>query len=179
MRETHQHDNDEPSGLLTDHLSWLPKGRALDLAMGYGRNAIFLASRGYVVEGLDLSEEAVAFCSGESKKRGLPLEANRVDLERHRLKGDAYDLITCFYYLDRALFPQIKGALKRGGMVVYETFLIDQHERHGKPRRVEFCLARNELLTAFSDLRIRLYEEGEVEGTFIARLIAEKAKVGS
>jgi tellurite methyltransferase len=174
MGDAHQHDNDEPSALLTDQLSWLPKGRALDLAMGYGRNALYLASRGYVVEGIELSEDAVSFCRGEAQKRGLPLEAIRVDLERHRLKSEAYDLVACFYYLDRDLFPQIKGALKRGGMVVYETFLIDQHERHGKPRRTEFCFARNELLSAFSDLRVRFYEEGEVEGTYIARLIAEK-----
>jgi tellurite methyltransferase len=168
------HHDDKPSALLIDHLPWLPTGKALDLATGYGRNALYLASKGYAVEGFDLSEEAVAFCRREAARRGLPLEAQRVDLERHLLKNETYDLITCFYYLDRALFPQIKGALKRGGMAVYETFLIDQHERHGKPRRKEFCLARNELLSAFADLRLRLYEEGEVDGTFIARLIAEK-----
>jgi SAM-dependent methyltransferase len=169
------HRNQAPSSLLLENLSWLPKGKALDVAMGYGRNAFYLAANGYEVEGVDLSEEAVSFCREEAKRRGLPLDVHRVDLESHRLKPGAYELIACFYYLDRNLFPQIQSALKKGGMLVYETFLIDQHTRYGKPTRVEFCLARNELLAAFSDLRVRLYQEGEIEGTFIARLIAEKA----
>lgn len=173
MADSHNH-NKNPAALLVDHIPWLPKGSALDLAMGYGRNAFYLASQGYNVEGLDWSEEAVAFCREEAKKKGLSLKVDRADLEKHQLKREAYDLITCFFYLDRNIFPQMQGALKKGGMLVYETFLIDQHERFGKPKRVDFCFQHNELLSAFSDLRIRFYQEGVVEETFVAQLIAEK-----
>src|SRR5579863_14048 len=172
------HHSEMPSKLLVDQLQGLPRGRALDLATGYGRNALYLASQGYAVEGAELSEGAVLSCRQEATRRGLSVDIQQVDLERHRLKRDAYDLITCFYYLDRNLFPQIEAALKSGGMIVYETFLIDQRERYGIPGRIEFCLRHNELLSAFYNLRVRFYREGEVEGAFIAQLIAEKSDRG-
>lgn len=172
MEEDHR--SDQPASLLVDHLSELPKGRALDVAMGYGRNALYLAAQGYRVVGLDRSAEAVSHCRSEAERRGVSLEVHQIDLEGHRLDPEQYDLISCFYYLDRTLFPEIKRALRQGGMVVYETFLIDQHRRYGKPGRAAFCLEHNELLKAFSDLRIRFYQEGEFDGTFLAKLIAEK-----
>ncbi|HZR45680.1 MAG TPA: hypothetical protein VFA47_03165, partial [Candidatus Manganitrophaceae bacterium] len=85
----------------------------------------------------------------------------------------AYDLVTCFYYLDRNLMPQIRKAVGPGGMIVYETFLIDQHRQFGKPSRPEFCWEHNELLQQFPDFRILFYFEG-FKDRWIAQLIAER-----
>lgn len=85
-----------------------------------------------------------------------------------------------FFYLTRPLFPHIIDALKPGGVLLYETFLIDNHLHYQHPRRKEFCLAHNELIDLTSDLRILHYDEGPheghrgVESTYTAQLVAQK-----
>jgi 2-polyprenyl-3-methyl-5-hydroxy-6-metoxy-1,4-benzoquinol methylase len=172
--ETHQHRQD-PAKLLVDFVGFLPKGKALDIAMGEGRNALYLASQGFEVEGLERNEEAIRTCLTTAKSCGLKLIARTVDLEQYHLNQSHYNLITCFYYLQRSLIPQIREALKPGGMVVYETFLIDNHLQFGHPKHREYCFEHNELLNFFRDFRVRFYHEGMVEGrTFAAQLIAQK-----
>jgi 2-polyprenyl-3-methyl-5-hydroxy-6-metoxy-1,4-benzoquinol methylase len=168
------HRSQTPSELLVKHVARFPRGKALDVAVGYGRNALYLAEQGYQVEGVDLDEAAVAFCNAEGARRGLSFTAARVDLEKEPLFSEGgYDLVTCFYYLDRAIMPQIRKAVGPGGIVVYETFLIDQHRRFGKPSRPEFCWEHNELLRQFSDFRVLFYFEG-FKDRWIAQLIAER-----
>ncbi|HEY5599077.1 MAG TPA: methyltransferase domain-containing protein [Candidatus Manganitrophaceae bacterium] len=169
------HASSEPSALIIEHLPRFPKGRALDIATGYGRNALYLAAHGYDVEALDRDEAGLAFIRAEAEKHRLPCVATAVDLEGEKpLPGRDYALISCFYYLDRKLIPHIKEALKKGGVLVYETFLIDQHERFGKPARREFCWGHNELLRLFLDSRILFYFEGFKEERWIVQLIAER-----
>jgi hypothetical protein len=85
-----------------------------------------------------------------------------------------------FFYLHRSLFPAILSALKPGGVLIYETFLIDNHLQHQHPRRKEFCLGHNELLRLTSGLRVFHYDEGEHAGghgadsSFTAQMIASK-----
>jgi 2-polyprenyl-3-methyl-5-hydroxy-6-metoxy-1,4-benzoquinol methylase len=172
--ETHQHAQ-EPAKLLVDFAGILPKGRALDIAMGEGRNALFLARQGFEVEGLDRNEVAIQACLTTAKSRGLKLVARTVDLEHYPLSRSHYQLITCFYYLQRNLIPQIREALKPGGMVVYETFLIDNHLQFDHPKHREYCFEHNELLNFFRDFRVLFYHEGIIEGqTFVAQLVAQK-----
>jgi 2-polyprenyl-3-methyl-5-hydroxy-6-metoxy-1,4-benzoquinol methylase len=172
--EAHQH-RQEPAKLLVDFVNRLPRGKALDIAMGEGRNALYLASQGFDVEGLERDEEAIRTCLITAKSRGLKLIARTVDLEQYPLNQSHYDLITCFYYLQRSLIPQIKAALKPNGMVVYETFLIDNYLQFGHPKHREYCFEYNELLNCFRDFRVHFYYEGMIEGrTFVAQLIAQK-----
>ena len=171
--------SDGPAALLTHVLPLLPKGRALDLAMGQGRNALYLAEQGYEVEGLDRNEAAVTACRQAAEARGLRLSVRCVDLEQHRLAPNAYDVILCFYYLQRSLMPQIHAALAHGGMIVYETFLIDNHIRFGHPGRRDYCFEHNELLRAFPALRVLYYREGLSEhGTYLAGLVAQRSHGG-
>lgn len=168
------HTSQTPSELLVDHLARFRRGKALDVATGYGRNALYLAGEGYRVEGVDRDEAAVAFCNAEAARRGFPFTAARVDLEKAPSFAEGgYDLVTCFYYLDRNLMPQIKRAVGRGGFVVYETFLIDQHRQFGKPSRPEFCWEHNELLQQFLDFHVLFYFEG-FKDRWIVQLIAER-----
>ncbi len=167
---------EEPSLFLKKILSFQhSKGMALDIAMGKGRNSIYLAQQGYEVEGIETSKESIEECRKRIDKLHLPITINESDLEKMTLPETRYDLVVCFFYLQRNLFPQIKKSLKKDGFAVYETFLIDQHQKHGSPRRVEFCLGHNELLNFFREFRVHFYEEGAGEGGKItARIIAEK-----
>jgi len=168
----------DPAQLLVEFLPVLPKGKALDVAMGKGRNALFLASHGLEVAGLEKDEESIGLCRAEAKSRGLHLEIRRTDLEdlaSYQIEKVTYDVVICFYYLQRNLIPLMKEALKPGGIMIYETFLIDQHLTAGHPRRREFCFEHNELLKYFMDYRVLFYREGQdTNGTYRASLVAQK-----
>jgi dihydroneopterin aldolase len=175
------HGGDQPAEFLAAQLSRLPKGRALDLAAGRGRNALWLAARGWAVEAFDRDEDALTALADAAKARHLTdLTVRRVDLEADPvLPAARYDVIVVCFYLQRTLFPAIIKALKPGGMLLYETFLIDNHVRYQHPRRKEFCLGHNELLLLVSPLRVLHYDEGERHTdhgghAITARLLAER-----
>ncbi len=165
-----------PSSFLVENINLLPKkGRALDIAMGEGRNALYLAGLGYEVEGVDRSPEAVAKALQLAREHGLNIKAAVGDLEKdYRITPDYYDLIICFNYLQRSLVLQIKAGLKMGGFLVYETYTIEQ-QRFNHPSNPDFLLGYNELLNLFREFRILRYREGLIEDRkAIAGLIAVK-----
>lgn len=67
MANTHE-TSFEPAQFLVDNIGFLPNGQALDIAMGTGRNALYLAKMGFEVEGVDISEEAVSIALESAKK---------------------------------------------------------------------------------------------------------------
>ena len=173
---THVHESSfEPAQFLVENLGLLPRGRALDVAMGNGRNAIYLAQAGFQVEGVDMSPEAVNAALESSREAGVTIKAQVVDLESsYQVEKGAYDAIICFNYLQRSLIPQIKDGLRPGGMVVYETFIVDQAQ-FGRPRNPEYLLKYNELLDMFRDFRCLRYHEGIIENSkAVAGIIAQK-----
>ncbi|MBW2616411.1 MAG: methyltransferase domain-containing protein, partial [Deltaproteobacteria bacterium] len=152
-----------PAQFLVENIGLLPKGRVFDVAMGHGRNAIYLAKQGFEVEGIDISSEAVGNALEIARTSGVKLSAHVADLEDNfQIDKGAYDVIVCFNYLHRPLIPQIKNGLRIGGMVVYETFIIDQ-ARFGKPKNPDHLFKHNELLDMFRDFRCLRYREGIVE----------------
>ena len=171
-------DNFEPASFLVENVALLPKGRVLDTAMGYGRNALYLAGLGFQVDGVDISAEAVRYAKRTARASGLSINIKTANLENeYKIEKNGYDGIICFSYLQRALIPQIKAGLRRGGVVVYETFLVDQ-ALWGKPKNPDYLLEHNELLEMFRDFRCLRYREGIfVNGRdwrAIASIVAEK-----
>ncbi len=168
----------EPLKFLKEKLDLLVKGKALVLAMGEGRNAVFLAENGFDVDGCDISEKAIEKTKLFAQETGVTLNAFVADLEEYKISADKYDLITCFYYTQRDLTPQIKEGLKNGGMVMIETYSIDQL-KYGDdapgPKTPAYLLKHNELLDSFRDFRILYYREGEIaENKSVVSLIAQK-----
>ena len=166
----------EPVEFLKEHINILPGGKALDIAMGEGRNAVFLAKNGFEVDGCDVSEIAVKKTLGLAKENNVRVNAFVADLEIYKLPKDAYDVVACFYYLQRSLIPQIKEALKPGGMVIYETYTIENWERGFEgPKNEDYLLKTNELLDLFKDLTIIYYRELVLDDKkAVASLIARK-----
>ncbi len=168
-----------PNPLLKKYIHLLPKGIALDVACGEGKNAVFLARKGFEVEALDISREALRKArrlAGEFKVRIRTILA---DLDFYPIEKKKYDLIVDFYFLDRHLIPKLKRGLKKGGRIVFETYLADpaRPDREA-PRNPRYLLKPNELLKRFKEFRILFYREGifreEGRKKTIASLIAEK-----
>jgi len=176
-----------PSRFLLQHIHRIPKGRVLDLACGKGRHALYLANLGFEVEAIDRDTEALVHLAATAKQRSLSnLTVQTVDLERAtddrpEFPPNRYDAILACFYLHRPLFPWLIDALKPNGVLLYETFTIDNYRRHRHPRRREFCLAHNELLRLTSALQVLSYDEGEhatnsgMDTAFTAQLLARKA----
>ena len=163
---------EEPQEFLRRHLGLLPRGRALELAMGEGRNAIFLAQQGYQVTGIDKSPVGVAKARDWARELGLQISAVAADLENYTLPVEAFDLVVSTYYLQRSLFPQMERALKPGGALFIETYTIEQLERAKGPRNPDYLLQPNELYRAFRHLRVAYYREIEDDRRAVATLLA-------
>ncbi|MBS0183493.1 MAG: dihydroneopterin aldolase [Nitrospira sp.] len=179
------HADPPPAQFLVQQLHRLLKGKVLDVASGSGRHTLFLASLGYQVEAVDRDEQALAQLSAGARARRLTDISSRVlDLEQPppepNLGHEAYDAVLVFFYLNRPLFPYLIDALKPSGVLLYETFTVDNHVQHRHPKRREFCLAPCELLSLTSGLRILHYDEGSHEGAsglesvYTAQLVAQK-----
>jgi SAM-dependent methyltransferase len=180
-----------PAQFLVDSLATLPKGKALDVAAGAGRNSLYLAEHDFAVHAIDRNSEVLLALQSAARERRLTqVTTALVDLETPPFGEDAfpaetYDVVIVFYYLFRPLFPLLLRTLKPGGMLVYETFLLENYLRHQRPRPKEFCLATNELVTLTQGLSVLHYDEGEgrrSEGkadSFTARLLARKSLVAS
>lgn len=136
----------------------IPRGRVVDLGMGLGGNALYLAARGASVLGIDISERAVRALRRTALNRGLGLELIVADLDVFPLPGNRFDAVLCFFYLNRPLFPQIRNSLKPGGVFLMEAYVTDpQRPDKDQPG---YRLAEKELLTAFGDWKILDYAEG-------------------
>lgn len=169
----------EPNPFLRRHIRFLPKGKALDIASGEGRNAIFLAQHGFDVDAVDISEMGLKKNRQLAKENGVRIHTFLADLNNFQIEKDRYDLIANFYFLKRSLIPQIKRGLKKGGRIIFETYILEQRNiGTGGPKEAKYFLKPNELLRLFKDFRILFYREGIFkEGgrrKAVASLIAEK-----
>ena len=86
-----------PVAFIQEHLHLLPRGKTLDVAMGEGRNGVFLATQGFEVIGIDISENGLNKAQALAKEHGVTIKTQLVDLEHHQFSDEAYDLIICTY----------------------------------------------------------------------------------
>ncbi len=165
----------EPASFLVKQLPLLPKGAALDIAMGEGRNAVFLAKKGFLVDGVDISSVAIRKAEELAAESGVKLRAKVADLRKYRISPRHYDVILNFYYLQRSLVPGIKEGLKSGGVVVFETHTVDHLKNPGAAGwNRDFLLLPGELKQMFRDYEILHYSESNDGRNAIASLVAKK-----
>lgn len=164
----------EPIEFLREHLAELPRGAALDLAMGEGRNALFLARHGFAVTGVEKSPTAIAKAQARAREEGLNLTTIEADLEKSPLPAGPFDVVLCFYYLQRSLWPVLAGVLRPGGALLVETCTIEQLQFSTGPRNPEHLLQPNELYRAFRHWRVTHYREIIREDRALASLLAYK-----
>ena len=159
-RNGHDHHGIAPSSFVLENFNLLPRGLALDIAMGEGRNAIYLASRGFDVDGVDADPEAVSRARAAARKLGVPIRAVVGNLQDGTfiVPIETFDVIVCINYLHRPLFQDIRSGLVPGGVVLYQTFTQEQPQ-FGRPNNPDHLLEPGELKRAFAGFEILRYRE--------------------
>jgi tellurite methyltransferase len=152
-----------PASWLVDNADLLPRdGSVLDVACGRGRHALWLAGQGYDVHAIDRNSDAIDELNEVARRLGLQLTSEVVDLETNPPPGlgtRRYDLVLGFNYLHRPLMPALRDAR--------------QAER-GHPRNPAFLLKEGELAELMAPFTILRSREGDIDGRFIASIIAER-----
>lgn len=170
--------NIEPNAFLAAMVEDLTPGTALDVGMGQGRNAIYLASRGWQVTGFDPAEKAVAMAEEQARELDLEIETYVQRDDEFDFGTDRWDLIVLSYVRLRELLPELHRSLKPDGRVVIEAFHHDATKGRSIGGGVVF--ESNELLRLFESFRILHYEDVEARADFgqrqtrLVRLCAQK-----
>jgi len=149
----------EPS--VVEMLDLLPRGLALDVAAGTGRHSLLLARAGFRVVAIDYAEVALRMLQSIARSEKLSISPLVADLSTFQLPHGRFDAILNLNFLDRALVPRLIDALRPGGALLFDTFLIDQAAT-GHPRNHDFMLQHYELRELLREMDLVRYREGIV-----------------
>jgi len=165
----------DPSAVLVSLADYLPtQGRALDIAGGAGRNALWLTKRGLDVTIADISPIGLAVARQRSSEQGLVLHTIEIDLEQQPLELPSFDLILSVCYLWRPLFAEFPRLLNPGGILVIIQPTQRNLERNDKPP-APYLLEEGELPRLAASLETIHFEQGWLaDGRYDAVLIAKK-----
>ncbi len=174
--------NAQPNALLVNAMRNRPAGRALDINMGEGRNALYLAQQGWQVTGIDLADQAVAFAHQRAQQLGVPLTTIVHDVNTHDWGLAQWDLLVLCYADESAHVAQVQAALRPGGLLVFENFHTDINEARGYPPGQQVGFATDELrgLYTGAGFQILHYEEPLAVADFslethrLVQLVAQK-----
>lgn len=147
----------QPDPLLIKVSSDLTPGRALDLACGTGRNALWLAQQGWNVTAVDGSPSAIETLHAHAAELGVNVETRVADLEQgwYKIEPVRWDLIAICYYLQRSLFESAKRGVVPGGTLLAIALMVEPGKEHS-PFRVQ----PGELRSFFEDWDVQHYREG-------------------
>ena len=170
-------DRRHDSGPVPLLMEWLPRwssGRALDVAAGLGRHAVFLARSGWTTDAVDVSAEGLGILRRRARDAGVAVNAVLADLDTFECRPASYDLIVDTFFLSEPLIPKFRRWLRTGGVVVFETHL-KMPGAHGGSR---YALNPGEARELFAGWELLAYAEGpEEDGSRIidtVRLVARR-----
>jgi 2-polyprenyl-3-methyl-5-hydroxy-6-metoxy-1,4-benzoquinol methylase len=170
--------NLEPNNLLAEVIKGRKPGTALDVAMGQGRNALYLAKQGWDVTGLDISAVGIAQAQDEARRQGVKLTIAFQSVDDFDFGTGRWDLIALIYFGAREYVDRVRQGLKPGGIVVVEGF----HRDTAKAAKIGASVVfdTGELPRLFAGFRILRYEDVEATGDYglekarLVRLVAQK-----
>ena len=170
----------QPDAFLVESTKDVKPGRALDVAMGQGRNALYLAKAGWEVTGFDVSSKGLAAARASAERAGVKIQTVFQGWQDFDFGTGKWDLIVMSYAWvptnDPAFVKRLVAGLRPDGLLVFEHFLVN------KSGGVPGGPTQNELFKIFSsDLRIRRYDDIEAASAWstrskvrVARLLASK-----
>lgn len=165
-----------PAKFLAENYSYFSaNSKILDMGMGEGRNAVFLAQKGHKVIGIDISSVAIKKANKLAKEFGVRVQSVLASLDSYKIDKASLDGLICFYYVDRKLIPKMISWLKPGGILFFEADSILQKSQKGqKTYSEEQYLQEGELLRLFPGMKVLKYEEPLHEQKFRASIILQK-----
>jgi 2-polyprenyl-3-methyl-5-hydroxy-6-metoxy-1,4-benzoquinol methylase len=171
----------DPSAVLIEAINGLPSGTALDAGMGQGRNAVYLAGKGWNVTGFDVSGEAIKAALTNAGKAGVRIDAIKASYADFDFGTAKWDLIVMTFawapVTDPAFVARLRTSLRPNGRIVFEHFTEDPQT----PRPAAFhALKAGQLRELFNGFRLDRCEEvtGLADwagpGTPMVRMVAVK-----
>lgn len=181
-RESADYFGHDPDRLLIDHADRIrPAGAVLDIGIGQGRNAFYLAEHGFIVHGIDTSHEAVQAVRERAARKQLNVEVFSCGFELFEPIEESYDAILMFGLI-QTLPRQALGVLRDranhwlagGGLLFITAWTTDdpsygmvqsdwrrlgRHSFQAEDGRVRTYLEPGEVLTLFPDLGVLHHSE--------------------
>ena len=166
--------NQDPVGFLKEQIQNIPIGRAFVPAMGEGRNAIFLAQKGFTVDGNDISDVAVDKVLSQAKMLHLNLKASVADVNQAQLPDGYYDLIVVSFYYSKNLVAKLTKSLKKGGYILFYNRVAETgaHKKMTSPD--DFLVVPQELKAQLKDLHMEVFKEYVDQGLKVVGALAKK-----
>lgn len=167
-----------PAKFLAENYDYFEKESSiLDMGMGEGRNAVFLAQKGHKVLGVDISSVAIKKARKLAKEYGVRIQGIVASLDTYKIAPNSLDALICFYYVDRELNNKMIKWLKPGGILMYEANTVKELEKSKKfgKESINHYLKEQELLKMFPKMKILKYEEPLHENKFRASIILQKS----
>jgi SAM-dependent methyltransferase len=171
-----------PSPVLREYVGEIPGGRALDVATGTGRNALFLLERGYAVDAVDQSRVGLELTREQARSAGLAenLQTIQADVPTFGFATERYALVTSSFYRAVDRFADVTEAIEPGGYLFMEHHLRSTRDTPSGPSTDRYRFAANELLRVSMGLTVLYYDEtshenddGERRAT--ARVLARRS----
>lgn len=164
-----------PSSLIVSLEGRLPPGgAALDVAGGSGRHALWLAEKGFEVTLTDISSVALEMAGEQARDRSLGLTTLQADFDQDPLPQGPWEVICCFHFLDRKLFPDFRHGLSDNGVLFFVQPTVRNLERHKHPS-IKYLLEEGELSRLVRDAGLTVLHEEEgwlTEGRHEALVVA-------
>lgn len=170
----------KPNALLMAAIEGRTAGRALDVGMGQGRNAVALAVKGWTVTGFDVSAEGLAVARAQAARAGVTITALQESDERFDLGTNQWDLVAVIYgpgiIADPAYVARLERSLRPGGVVVVESFASDRGAAQRRPVDIDPA----DLRRAFAAFTMLRFEDAagvsdwDPQTTRLVRMIAQK-----
>jgi len=168
----------EPVVTLKTFVDVLKPGKAIDIAMGEGRNSVFLAQKGFQVEGVDCNKDAIERAKKLAAEKGVTIEAKVQNLDFFLMPLMKYDTILMTYFRPQArFFSEIRRGLVAGGTFLLEAYTGDHFRAQNPPNPnldFEECYKANEVLGHLKDFHVLYYKEMGEGGQHLVQCIAKK-----
>ncbi len=178
--------NSAPSTFLIGVTKKLKPGKALDVGMGQGRNAVYLAQQGWDVTGFDISQKALDAAHLNAEKADVHIKTIKSSYDKFDFGVEKWDLIVLIFawapVSDPDFVTRLHTSLRSGGKIIFEHFIDDPEHPYARPIR---ALQPGKLRTFFGDFRIERYEEEEGIGDYggpgsqLVRMVAQKKPLGT
>ena len=153
----------QPNLFLAQAIQGVKPGTALDVSMGQGRNAIYLAQQGWEVTGFDISDEGLTIARTNAKKAGVTVNAILSGYQDFDFGKNRWDLVAMIYAFfpirDEGYVRRLIDSIKPGGVIIFEHFLSSAQPDLQEATGTIGIPTQNELLKTFGSFRVMRYEE--------------------